>query len=103
MLCHDVYFTLNDAADAAKANLVAACKKYLAKHPGEVSFTCGTRCQELRREVNDVAFDVALHIVFENKAAHDAYQTAPRHEQFIEECRANWKSVRVFDSIVERA
>ena len=27
-------------------------------------------------------FDVALHIVFDSVAAHDAYQSAPRHDQF---------------------
>jgi hypothetical protein len=103
MLSHDVYFTLHDASDAGKARLVAACKKYLSGHPGEVIFVCGTLCTELRREVNDLGFDVALHIVFDSKAAHDAYQDAPRHEQFIQENKANWKQVRVFDSVVERA
>jgi hypothetical protein len=42
-----------------------------------------------------------LHVVFENRAAHDAYQTAPRHLKFIEENKATWKKVRVFDSDVE--
>jgi hypothetical protein len=36
--------------------------------------------------------------VFESRAAHDAYQTAPRHLKFIEENRENWKSVEVYDS-----
>ena len=50
--------------------------------------------------MNDRAFDVALHVVFEDKASHDVYQTAPRHEAFIEECKSNWKQVRVFDAYV---
>lgn len=100
-LAHDVYFTLHDASAAAMAKLVAACKKYLGGHPGEAIFACGTRATEFRRDVNDQGFDVGLHIVFEDQAAHDAYQAAPRHDQFIAENKANWKQVRVFDSLVE--
>jgi len=100
-LSHDVYFTLNDNSDAAKTRLVEACKKYLSGHPGTVFFACGTLAKELDRDVNDLGFEVALHIVFDGMASHDAYQTAPRHDQFIAENKDNWKTVRVFDSIVE--
>jgi hypothetical protein len=102
LLAHNVYFALHDSSDAATARLVAACKKYLAGHPGTVFFACGTRARDFVRPVNDRDFDVSLHIIFESQAAHDAYQAAPRHEQFIEENKATWKKVRVFDSAVER-
>jgi hypothetical protein len=101
LLSHDVYFTLKDNSAAAKDKLVAACKKYLAKHPGEVAFAVGTRVEDLKREVNDQDFDVALHIVFKTRADHDRYQDADRHKQFIAEHRDNWKRVRVFDSYVQ--
>jgi hypothetical protein len=100
MLAHNVFFALHDASDAAVAKLVAACKKYLANHPGTVFFACGTLAKELDRPVNDRDFDVGLHVVFQSKADHDAYQTAPLHDQFIAENKANWKKVRVFDSLV---
>ena len=48
-------------------------------------------------------FDVALHLVFADQGAHDTYQAAPRHERFVEENRANWAQVRVFDSEVRGA
>ena len=54
-----------------------ACKKYLPTHPGVLHFSVGTLNPELDRPVNDRDFDVALHIVFDSKAAHDAYQVAP--------------------------
>jgi hypothetical protein len=103
MLSHDVYFTLSESTPANRAKLVAACKKYLTGHPGEVFFAAGTLCEELRRPVNDVGYDVALHIVFKTMADHDAYQDAPRHHSFIAENKATWKTVRVFDSVVEGA
>jgi hypothetical protein len=47
-----------------------------------------------------MSFDVALVLVFESQAAHDRYQEAPRHNQFIAEQSANWAQVRVFDALV---
>jgi quinol monooxygenase YgiN len=101
MLCHDVYFSLKDDSPQAKQKLIAACKNYLTAHPGTIRFSVGLLAAEMKRDVNDRDFDVALHLTFKDKAAHDAYQKAERHRQFIEEAEANWKKVRVFDSYVE--
>ena len=79
---------------------MAACKTYLSGSSGHV-LLCGGRLAARPRRVNDRAFDVALVVVFTNAAQHDAYQQAPRHLKFIEENKANWKQVRVFDSLVE--
>lgn len=100
-LAHDVYFSLNDVSPAAKAELVAACRKYLTGYDGLVAFSVGVLAAELDRPVNDRDFDVALHMTFASRAAHDAYQEHPRHKQFIAEQQKNWKKVRVFDSMVE--
>lgn len=99
-LSHDVYFTLNDSSPAKRAELVAACRKYLTGHEGAVFFSVGVLAPDLARPVNDRDFDVALHVTFDGKASHDRYQEAPRHKQFIEEQQKNWKQVRVFDSVV---
>jgi hypothetical protein len=98
MLSHDVYFTLKHDSEEARATLVAACQKYLSGHPGTVWFAAGMIAEELRREVNDLDFDVALHIVFKDKASHDKYQDSPKHHKFIEEFSESWETVRVFDS-----
>jgi hypothetical protein len=103
MLAHNVFFSLKDRADSSVQALVSACKKYLTAHPGIVFFACGTREKALDRPVNDLDFDVSLHIVFDTKASHDAYQVAPRHDTFIAENKENWARVRVFDSEVESA
>jgi hypothetical protein len=103
MLSHTVYFTLNDNSPAAVQRLVAACKTHLTDHPGERFFAAGTLADEFQRPVNDQAYDVALHVFFTDRAAHDAYQEAPRHLKFIEENKANWTQVRVFDAWVDGA
>src|SRR5262249_2972033 len=98
-----VFFSLKDNSPAAKKKLVAAGEKYLSNHPGTVFFACGVLTEELKRDVNDRDFDVALHLVFKDKAAHDQYQEAERHKKFIDENKDNWKKVRVFDSTVGTA
>ena len=96
-LVHDVYFTLKDKSPEAKAAFVQACQKYLAGHKGAVWFAAGVRGQEFRRPVNDQEFDVALQLIFKDKAAHDTYQEHPRHVKFIEENNDKWTKVRVYD------
>ena len=97
LLVHNVYFSLKDRSPAARQKLVDACKKYLTGHAGTVFFAAGT-VSDLDREVNDRDFDVGLHVIFKDRAAHDQYQTAERHIKFIEENRDSWAKVRVFDS-----
>ncbi len=99
-LAHIVFFDLADDSSEARAALVAAAEKYLSGHDGTVYFSVGIVGDEFTRPVNDHDYSVGLHVVFENKAAHDVYQTHERHLAFIEENKSNWKRVRVFDSYV---
>lgn len=99
MVIHDVYFSLKDNTPEARQKLVAACRKHLTKHEGEVFFAAGTLAGELKRPVNDRDFDVGLHIVFRDMKSHDMYQDHPRHNKFIEENKDTWKKVRVFDTV----
>ena len=98
---HDVFFTLKESTPETRQALVDACGEFLTGHEGTVFFAAGTRATEMKRDVNDLDFDVSLHIYFRDEAAHDMYQEHPRHAEFIERMKDNWKSVRVFDSWVE--
>lgn len=97
-LAHMVFFTLKDRTPANRDALLAGCKKYLGGHEGTVHFSVGTRGTEFDRDVNATDYDVALHLIFESKAAHDAYQVHPRHQKFIDENQRLWGKVRVYDS-----
>ncbi len=101
MIVHNVYFSLHESTPENRQKLVNACNKYLTNHPGEVFFAVGLVAAEFNRPVNDRDWDVGLHVAFKDKAAHDAYQDAPRHHQFIDENKSNWKKVRVFDTAAE--
>ncbi len=98
-IAHHVFFTLKDRSDEAVKTLLAACQKYLDDHDGIVDFSIGVRDKELDREVNR-DFDVSLHVIFQDRAAHDVYQTHARHLQFIAEQKDNWEVVEVCDSIL---
>lgn len=97
MLAHNVYFSLKDSNEANRRKLIEACDKYLSDHPGTVFYAAGT-VADLKRDVNDRDWDVGLHVVFKDRASHDAYQDAPKHLQFINENKSTWAKVRVFDT-----
>ena len=100
MLAHNVFFTLKDKSQAAIDTLVESGKTHLSGHPGTVFFAMGSLNPELDRPVNDREFDVALHVIFDTKESHDAYQVDERHQAFIDANNTNWETVRVFDSDV---
>ena len=100
-VAHNVYFSLNDNSDAAKEKFVASCKKYLSGHPDTSFFAVGVLAKDMKRPVNDQEFDVSIHVVFTNKAAHDKYNVSEKHLKFIDENKASIKKVRVFDTYLE--
>lgn len=100
MLAHNVYFSLYDRSDKAVERFIADSKLYLAVLPGIKSFACGVLEKDLDRRENDRNFDVSLHILFESKEAHKAYQAARSHDEFVSRHEDNWAEVRVFDSAV---
>ena len=97
-LAHSVYFTLKDKSDAAVEEFIGLCDKYLSDHPGVEYYFAGRRVADLDRPVNDGSFDVALLVVFKDRSAHDVYQTADLHREFIEKTMPGWEEVRVFDA-----
>ena len=99
-LAHNVFFQLTDGSPANVQALVDACHKYLSVQPGIAFFAAGPLVPELARPVNVLDWHVGLHLVFESKAAHDAYQDDATHNKFIAENKPTWASVRVFDSWV---
>ena len=101
-LAHMVFFTLNDHSKESRAKFVAGCEKYLTGHEGAQSFSVGVFADDVDEGAVSVKdFDVALHVVFQDKAAKEKYLVNPRHKAFVEEFRASFAKVRVFDSYLE--
>jgi hypothetical protein len=97
-LAHAVYFTLKDQSPKSREKFVAICEKYLTGHRGAVSFACGTIAEDVKEPVSDREFDVALHVIFENKGMVAEYLKSERHDKFVAEIKDLVAKVRVFDS-----
>lgn len=98
-LSHDVYFTLKDNTPEMRAALVRDCLG-LRSLDGVVALWVGPRAEEFDRETNDHAFDMALHVLFRDRAAHDLYQVSTQHQALLSTWMQRFASVRVFDSWV---
>ena len=103
LIGHMVYFKLKDGSAAGRQKMVDACDRYLSKHDGVVFYAAGPIAADFKRDVNVTEWDVALHLVFADKAAHDRYQDHPDHVKFIAENKDTWAAVRVFDSELKSA
>ena len=98
---HMVYFALKEPTKENQDFFIAAGKKYLKDIEGIVYFSVGTRGEAFARDVNDKDWQVALHIVFKDKACHDKYSDHPRHKEFIADCLGKVAKVRVFDAEIK--
>jgi hypothetical protein len=98
MLVHTVFFWLKKSAPkAARAKLLKDCRTYL-KTPSVRHLWVGAPARTPDRPVIDATYDVAITAVFDDLAAHDAYQEDPQHLKFIERNKAHWQRVVVYDA-----
>lgn len=95
---HMVFFTLKDHSKASVEAFVELCDKFLSKHEGTKYYSVGARAEDSNEPVSVKDFDVALHAVFESKAACDNYLKSERHDGFLAEVKDKFEKVRVFDS-----
>lgn len=95
---HMVFFELKDKSPEARAKLIASCDKYLKDLSGILYFSTGSRGEEFDRAVNAKDYDVALHVIFKDKASYDTYEKHELHIKFINENKDNWKGVKVYDT-----
>jgi hypothetical protein len=101
-LAHMVFFALKDHSKDSREKFIASCDKYLSEHEGTVYYSVGTIAEDkdVEEPVSVKDFDVALHVVFENKAAKARYLASERHKKFVDENLPSFAGVRVFDSFL---
>ncbi len=100
-LAHMVFFTLKDKTSEAREKFVASCQKYLSGHSGVEYFSVGVIAEDVKEPVSVSDFDVALHLVFNDKDSEAKYLKDPRHVKFVDENKEVWEKVRVFDTYVQ--
>ena len=97
-----VFFALKDHSPEAREKFIASCKKNLSNFDGATYFSVGTIATDVDEPPSVHDFDVALHVVFESKDAKLKYLVHPRHKQFVEENKAVFDKVRIFDSYLSQ-
>jgi hypothetical protein len=83
MFSHVVIFWTDSTNAAATDELIAGMEQYLRPIPGALYFHCGKMVGS-HRDVVDQSYQVALNLVFPNKATQDEYQIHPLHLEFID-------------------
>lgn len=83
MFSHVVIFWTDPANAAAPDELIAGMEQYLRPIPGALHFHCGKMVGS-HRDVVDQSYQVALNLVFPDKATQDEYQIHPLHLEFID-------------------
>ena len=97
MFSHVVIFWTKSDRPEAVEELLAGAEKYLRPCPGVLHYHCGQMVGS-HRDVVDQSYQVALNLVFEDKAAQDAYQEHPLHVEFVEKVfKPNCERVLVYD------
>ncbi len=97
MFSHVVIFWTDPNNPSAADELIAGGEKYLKPIPGVQAFHMG-RMAPSHRPVVDQTYQVALNIIFPDKAAQDAYQVHPLHIDFVEKVfKRVCKRVVVYD------
>jgi hypothetical protein len=97
MFSHIVIFWTDPSKPSATDEIVAGADKYLRPIPLLRGFHCGRMARSARTDVVDQSYQVALNLTFDTKADQDAYQVHPLHLDFVENCKANWQRVVVYD------
>ena len=97
MFSHIVIFWTDPANAKAADELIAGANKYLKSIPGVLHFHVGKMATS-HRPVVDQSYEVALNVVFPDKATQDAYQVHPQHLEFVEKVfKRVCKKVLVYD------
>jgi hypothetical protein len=80
---HIVIFWTDPANPKAADELLAGAEKYLKGIPGVLHYHAGKMATS-HRPVVDQTYQVALNLIFPDKATQDAYQVHPLHLEFVE-------------------
>lgn len=97
MFSHIVIFWTKPGIPGAVDELIAGMEHYLKPIPGVLHFHAGRMATSERPVVNQT-YQAALNLVFTDKQAQDAYQSHPRHIEFVEKVfKPNCSRVEVFD------
>lgn len=97
MLTHTVLFWLKPEITPERRAEFETALRDLIQIPGSTRAVIGKPSATEQRPVVDHSYDYALELDFSDVAAHNVYQDAPEHHEFIAKSREIWAKVQVFD------
>ena len=98
MLVHTVYFWLKPELTAAQRAEFRRGVESLGGIKAVEKVHVGTPAATERRPIIDHTYSVALTVLCQNVAAHDAYQVDPIHLAFVEQFKTFWTRVQIYDA-----
>ena len=100
-LIHTVFFWLNEEVSPEEREAFMAGCRELGQIEAVAGVHVGPPAPTPDRDVVDHSYDVALILHFEDMVAHDGYQEAPAHQDFIDAYQHLWERVQVYDTDVQ--
>lgn len=98
MLVHTVYFWLKpDLTETQRADFRGGVESLVGIKAAEKVYV-GSPAKTAKRPVVDDSYAVALTVVCQDVAAHDAYQVDPIHLKFVEQFKTFWTRVQIYDA-----
>ena len=98
MLVHTVYFWLKpDLTDAQRADFRRGVESLAGIKSAEKVYV-GKPAATQKRPIIDDSYSVALTVICQDVAAHDAYQVDPIHLKFVEQFKSFWVRVQIYDA-----
>ena len=98
MFIHSVYFWLKDDLTAQQVDTFQQGIDSLTALPTVKTAYTGVPAPT-DRPIIDSTYSQALILVFDDQAAHDAYQDHAVHEAFRETCDDFWHKIVIYDSV----
>lgn len=98
MLVHAVYFWLKPELSADQRADFRRGVESLAEIKCVEKVFVGAPAATERRPIVDASYAVALVVICQDVAAHDAYQAHPIHLKFVERYKTFWSRVQIYDS-----
>lgn len=101
-LIHTVYFWLVDDVTEDRKKAFEQALQDLSKVPSIDKYYWGVPAKTADRDVTEKSYDYAINVFFDSVEDEAAYQIDPLHLKFVEENKALFKEVIVYDNTFAR-
>ena len=98
MLVHTVLFWLKKDLEADQVARFREGVESLKNISSADAVYVGTPSDTPERPVIDTSYDFCLTVILKDIPSHDAYQADPIHQEFIDNCKEFWDTVKIYDA-----